>query len=271
MEHRIYPRQKMNDIFPAIPDGNNSLRAPALHTYLTLMQSVSHEIRSTFGVISGLHSLLPLTSGENERHEMFHRLQNNTEYATQLFTDLEDYCAVETGQVRVEPSLFKPSIALESVQKKMLPMLKRRKATIILTGNSDMPVVGDEEKIRRIVRNIVFHLTCVMRVQEVEMGWEKRGNNWSINAAYKGGALPEWLFMAGDMPDDPAIGRHIALLVVRRLVAVLGGSICGGATHADGLRRVLLQFPLWGAGTHFAVETHHTEANIHEQKRNLPC
>ena len=231
----------MSDIFPPAPDTMESLATQ--HNYSALIQHVSHELRSTFGVISGLHSLLPLAADEAERDDLFARLHNNTEYATQLFTDLEDYCAMETGNVRAEPTPFRPAAALEYVRKKALPMLQRRKAAVVLSGDSETLVDSDEEKIQRILKNIVFHLTCVMRVQRIEMGWEKRATIWTLNVAYHGEALPEWLFMPENEPYDSGIGRHISLLVVRRLVSLLGGVISGGKSGADGLRRVSFQFP----------------------------
>lgn len=232
----------MNDIFRVDPDLTENAPTTNLN-YLLLIQSVSHELRSAFGVISGLHSLLPLASGEAERDDMFSRLHNNTEYAAQLFTDLEDYCAMETSGVRVEPALFRPAIALEYIRKKASPMLQRRKASLQLCGDSEMLVHSDEEKIRRIAKNIVFHLTCVMRVREVEMSWEKRGASWALNAAYHGETMPEWLFMPDNEPHDPETGRHISLLVVRRLVFLLGGEIFGGVSATDGLRRISIRFP----------------------------
>lgn len=234
----------MKDLFRVAQDADEVLPAPSIPAQLTLIQSVSHEIRGAFGVISGLHSLLPLASGEAERDDMFSRLQNNTEYAMQLFTDLEDYCAMETGRIRVEPTSFKPSTALGYIRKKALPMLERRNAVLIISGGNEAYVTSDEEKVRRIIKNMLFHLTCVMRVQQIEMGWEKRGTAWVLQAAYQGEALPEWLFILGTEPDSRETGRHISLLLVRRLVMILGGSICGGTSHADGLRRVSLQFPL---------------------------
>lgn len=234
----------MKDLFPVAQDPDEVLPAPALHTQLTLIESVSHEIRGAFGIISGLHSLLPLASGEEERDDMFSRLQNNTEYAMQLFTDLEDYCAMETGRVRIEPALFKPSAALGYTRRKALPMLERRNVVLMIGGESEEYVTNDEEKVRRIMKNMLFHLTCVMRVRQIEMGWEKRSTAWVLQVAYQGDALPEWLFIVVTEPDSRETGRHISLLLVRRLVMVLGGSICGGTSNADGLRRVSLQFPL---------------------------
>jgi len=240
VEYRFYSRPTMNDLFPEAPDMTESpLAAPP--AYLSLMQSVSHELRSTFGVISGLHSLLPLASGEAEREDMFNRLHNNTEYAVQLFTDLEDYCAMETGPMRVEPTSFRLAGAFENVRKKMRTMLQRRNTTVLLSGDSELLVTCDEEKIRRVLKNIIFHLACMVRTQAIEIGWEKHATTWTITIAYSGDALPGWLFMPGEEPGEQNMGRNISLLMVHRLMSLLNGEIYGGTD--DGRQWISLQFP----------------------------
>ncbi|SDE45143.1 hypothetical protein SAMN04487996_10583 [Dyadobacter soli] len=232
----------MNDMPPAASDTIESLLT-AQSNHLSLIQSVSHELRSTFGVISGLHSLLPLTSGEAEREDMFNRLHNNTEYATQLFADLEDYCAIENGQMRVEPAPFRPVSAMEYVRKKALPMLQRRKAAVILTGDSEGAVDSDEEKVRRIIKNLTLHLTCVMRVREITIGWERYSSRWVLNVAYHGEPLPDWLFRAETELHSHEKGQHISLLMVRRLALMLDGEIYQVESDGDGRQRFSLQFP----------------------------
>ncbi len=235
----------MNDISPApqYPENQPAKPAPVdnTHPYLTLIQSVSHELRSTFGIISGLHSLIPLAGNESEREDMFNRLHNNTEYATQLFTDLEYYCALETGQVRVESALLRPALVLQNLYKKVLPMLQRRNASLRLSGDHEMQVTSDEEKVQNILKNIIFHLTCVTHVPELEISWEKRAAIWVLNISYNGDALPEWLFLSENQLQNS--GPHISLLVVWRLVSLLGGEIHGGTSNAQSRRQVSFQFP----------------------------
>jgi len=230
----------MNDLFPQISEATES--HPASQHIHSLIQSVSHELRGTFGVISGLHSLLPMVSDGERREDMFNRLHNNTDYAAQLFADLEEYCALEADGVRVYACEFRPASILESVRKKALPMLKRRNATIHLEGDRSILVTGDEEKVGRITKNLIFHLICVMRVQQIRMTWKKRVSSWALDIAYSGDTLPAWLFRSDHEPFIPETGRLISLLLVRRLVSILGGAIYGGLADADNQSWISLQF-----------------------------
>lgn len=233
----------MNDITLETAD-NEPDQHQAQSPYLLMVQSVSHELRSVFGIISGMHSLLPLASGEDERKDMFHRLQNNTEYAAQLFTALEEYCAMEAGPVQVENSSFRPAGALEYIRKKAQPMLERRRASLTLDGDREMRVDGDEEKVQCIVRNLVFHLASVARVRDIAVTWGQSAHSWHVDVNYLGEPLPAWLFYAGDQSYDESIGSHVGLLIVRRLVSVLGGKIREMPVGTPGRRGIALQFPI---------------------------
>lgn len=220
----------------------NTLENPAEAGIVALVQNESHDLRGTFGIMSGLHSLLPLVTDEAEKGEMFNRLHNNMEYATQLFGDLEDYCAIATGSTGLDLAPLAPGAALEQLKKRMASTLSRRQVELQISGSRDVEVVGDEDKFQRIVRNIVYHLIHSQQVKDISLDWGIGTGHWYVSMKYAGASLPEWLFFP-DTSEGARPAKPIGLMLVWKLVSLLGGSLAQQPDTALGEKVIWVQFP----------------------------
>lgn len=224
----------------AAPDDSHPPRDEA--PTLAIVRGVSHDVRSALGVISGLHSLLPLATTDAERNEMYERLHKNTEFVTELFADLEDYCMMESAPAP-ESLLFSPQAIFLDMRRRLLPMLKRRKVTLQVTGDPASQVTGDEEKVQRIARNLVFYLIHVIQARELDVHWESSRDTWRLQVTYSGAPLPDAVFLpetAGNVRVES--GKTIGLLLVRRLVLLMQATISGSTLAGDQRQLISIDF-----------------------------
>nr|WP_295924821.1 CheR family methyltransferase [uncultured Dyadobacter sp.] len=208
----------------------------------SFLRSAFHDLRGSFGIISGAATMLNIMDTEEDRARILDMIQRNLSQVAQMMNQLLDYTRLESGQEVVELSKFDVSQMLTELCEASKTIADRKNLSIIFDGTDGILVESDPVKVRRIAQNLILNALKYTTDGNVTVGWEYLTSStdfpdgaWQIRVTDTGPGIPQPLLdkltiaEAEDTPDMPAeagaggpnTGEGIGLFIVKRLCEML--------------------------------------------------
>jgi two-component system sensor histidine kinase EvgS len=240
------------------------------------LANMSHEIRTPLNGIMGMMQLLQTTSLDTEQNEYVSMAIRSSDRLTQLLTDLLDISKIEAGKMDLREVECSMGEMCESVSE--LFSVTAMKKSIYLDYRVDPSIpprlIGDETRVRQILFNLVgnalkFTFTGHVRVEMAAVSAVTNDHlRVLLTIEDTGIGIPDvklndifkpFVQVAGSYTRSHQ-GAGLGLAIVRRLVELMGGSICLESVLGEGtLVHVVLPFKLPAEGA--------LPASLHAQKR----
>lgn len=123
----------------------------------TFLATMSHEIRTPLYGVLGTLELMGMTELNAEQRQHLERIQNSSVILLQLISDILDITKIESGQLALESTLFRPRELVESCTRSFAA-LARQKGLLLFASVDDSVapwVTGDPVRIRQILSNLL--------------------------------------------------------------------------------------------------------------------
>jgi two-component system CheB/CheR fusion protein len=210
------------------------------------LRATSHDLRGSFGIITGATALLNLMDTEEQRARSLEMIQRNLRQVTYMMNQLLDYSRLEAGQERLEISTFDVSDVLSELCESMIPLAKDKNLWLKIEGTDQLIIDGDLVKIRRIVQNLLLNAIRYTKNGGVSIKWGKPENtitangfneqHWFLDIEDTGLGMPVSLLSklteaSGEdkqvvgQSSASATGEGIGLFIVKRLCELLSAKL----------------------------------------------
>lgn len=208
----------------------------------SFLRSAFHDLRGSFGIISGAATVLNIMDTEEDRARTLDMIQRNLSQVAQMMNQLLDYSRLESGQEVVELSKFDVSQMLTELCEASKTIADRKNLSITFNGTESILVESDPVKVRRIAQNLILNALKYTSDGNVSVEWQHLPPSagfpdgaWQIRVTDTGPGIPQTLLdqltspEAGEAIDQHAepganglnAGEGIGLFIVKRLCEML--------------------------------------------------
>ncbi len=220
------------------------------------LATVSHEFRTPLNGILGTADLLGDTRLDPEQRAYLKALQTSGRALLGLVDEILDLTRVEAGKLELMPAPFDPARLAEDVAELMAPRAHAKGLDIAAFVAAGMPakLVGDEERIRQILVNLVGNAVKFTQSGGVALRVAYQPETGlSITVEDTGpGVAPERqeaIFLEFEQEDASTNRAHggtgLGLAIVRRLADAMGGIVTLASAPGQGARfTVILPLPV---------------------------
>lgn len=237
------------------------------------LANMSHEIRTPLNGVLGMLQLILSARLGGELGDYAAKAFEASSRLLSLLNDTLDLSRIEAGAVSLEPTPFRPAELLRSVEQ-MFELACRKKGIELSLGvGASVPalLVGDETRIRQILNNIVgnavkFTGSGGVRLDAWSPGADALGRVWlHTTIADTGIGIPEdklgQVFERFTQVEGAYTrqyeGAGLGLTIIKRIVALMGGSLCVESEVGRGTA-MHLALPLAPAQNESAPPAEHT-------------
>jgi two-component system CheB/CheR fusion protein len=216
----------------------------------SFLRSAFHDLRGSFGIISGAATVLNIMDTEEDRSKTLDMIQRNLGQVAQMMNQLLDYSRLESGQEVLEISKFDVSQLLTELCEGSQAIAARKNLAISYSGTDSIFVESDMVKVRRIAQNLILNALKYTSEGSVTVHWESKSasaeqpdGSWQLTVADTGPGIPQTLIhklladdtgstenvpvTPGDKFDESGLntGEGIGLFIVKRLCEMLGAGM----------------------------------------------
>ncbi len=147
------------------------------------LANMSHEIKTPMNAIMGFSNLLNDKSiSEEEREEFVSHIRNSGSSLLHLIDDIIDISKLDAGQIVLKNSAFQLRRLLSELYAQYSDvLLEKGKDTVELVLNnentaSDLAIIGDKERIRQVLSNLIDNAIKFTLAGRVEFGYTINNN-----------------------------------------------------------------------------------------------
>jgi signal transduction histidine kinase/CheY-like chemotaxis protein len=213
-------------------------------TKTLFLANMSHEIRTPINAILGMDALIIKESRQPQVVNYAKDLQESGRHLLTLINNILDFSRIESGKMMILAEKYDVADLISRTESFAEEYRKRDGVEFVMTNSSDIPasLVGDEEKIIQIVRNLLENSFNYTETGKVELIWNAEKSIGSavfleVTVRDTGNGISdeymEHLF-------DPfhhvqkSEGAGLGLAIVRRLVELMRGSITVNSERGKG-------------------------------------
>ena len=205
------------------------------------LSNMSHELRTPFNGIMGMMQLLQTTPLDDEQQEFVAAAITSSERFTRLLSDILDLSSIEAGKMVICPAAFDLGDMLESISGLFTVTARQKGIALECSLDTAVPaqVVGDAVRVKQVLFNLVgnalkFTEQGTVKVHQSALSGAKGADvRVMFSISDTGIGIPDDklknLFQPFTQVDGSYTRAHqgagLGLVIVRRLVALMGGNI----------------------------------------------
>jgi signal transduction histidine kinase/CheY-like chemotaxis protein len=229
------------------------------------LANMSHEIRTPLNGVLGMLQLLQTTSLDDEQREYAEIAINSSNRLTRLLSDILDLSRVEAGRLEIASAPFALSDVLMATQQLFAPVASQKGLLLAFRAEAALPPMleGDAARLQQILSNLVgnalkFTDVGSVEVEAARLPYARPGMvRVLFTVSDTGIGIREQdlerLFESFTQAETNYRRRHqgagLGLAIVRRLVALLGGSMSVDSERGRGTT-FYVNLPFAEAGQH---------------------
>lgn len=228
------------------------------------LSNMSHEIRTPLNGVMGFADLLSREDlSEGQRHYA-QRIQSSGRALLSIVNDILDFSKIEAGMMTIQARPFAPDVLVEEVIELVRAAYPDPGLSIVATGRGTVRrlYMGDDDRIRQILLNLVGNAAKFTRRGRVEVKWQVRKGSLRFVVIDTGPGIPadrlETIFDSfsqGDASISRSFGGSgLGLSISRSLARLMEGDLTLTSRLGHGTR-VTLDLPAVPARETLPLET----------------
>ncbi len=128
-----------------------------LKTRESLINTVTHDLRSPLNTVIGYSDLLERTELNNKQKHYLDHLKKSSDYILHLVNDLLDLSKLEAGRMVIEELPFSPKKLIENTISSVIPINDKKNLDIkiVIEDSLKKQYLGDPFRIKQVLTNLV--------------------------------------------------------------------------------------------------------------------
>ncbi len=128
-----------------------------LKTRESLINTVTHDLRSPLNTVIGYSDLLERTELNNKQKHYLNHLKKSSDYILHLVNDLLDLSKLEAGRMVIEELPFSPKKLIENTISSVIPINDKKNLDIRIITDPQLKnqYLGDPFRIKQVLTNLV--------------------------------------------------------------------------------------------------------------------
>ena len=222
------------------------------------LANVSHEVRTPMNGVVGMAELLMATPLSPEQREYTTTIAESARLQLVILNDILDSAKIDSGKLTLENLAFCPSDLLKDVWRAFHPIARKKGLRLELDLTDVLPVVkGDPLRVRQVLSNLVNNAVKFTQEGSIRITASAQGagdvttitfsvidTGIGIEPAAQANIFDK--FTQADCSTTRYFGgTGLGLSICRRLVELMGGSICVESASGAGSRfSFFVRFPV---------------------------
>jgi len=204
-----------------------------------LIASVSHDLRTPLGVISGYSEML--TGGvygslNDSQRRAVKKVMINTQHLADLVSDMIYQAQLDAGKLQIDHAPLRLADLLDSLRSTMGLLAETRELALVTTLDPELPdyVLGDALHLKQIINNLVGNAIKFTEVGEVRLELKRSGDSaWAIAVTDQGPGIPPEMRQRVFEPFEKSVsaetsknaGLGLGLAIVKQVAVLMGGDV----------------------------------------------
>jgi len=205
----------------------------------TFLTTMSHEIRTPLNAVIGLSEILSLQTVSLEGRSTAQQIQRSGGLLLGLVNNVLDISRIESGELSLSTEVFRPQVLCDDVREVFSASAAGRGVALLLeTDHTDHQLVGDHQRLRQVLTNLVgnalkftAHGTVTITMQSEADG--PRHQRLTLSVQDTGIGIPQAararIFAAFAQAEDGLErtygGSGLGLAISSRLMSLMGGTL----------------------------------------------
>ncbi|WP_298548475.1 hybrid sensor histidine kinase/response regulator [uncultured Aquimarina sp.] len=128
-----------------------------LKTRESLINTVTHDLRSPLNTVIGYSDLLEKTGLTNKQKHYLGHLKKSSDYILHLVNDLLDLSKLEAGRMVIEELPFSPKKLIENTITSVIPLNDSKNLEILINSDRELnkQYLGDPFRIKQVLTNLL--------------------------------------------------------------------------------------------------------------------
>ena len=205
------------------------------------LANMSHEIRTPMNGIIGSLALIERSDSEERRQQLLTIARQSADGLLQTLNEILDYAKLDAKGSRLQVASFSPATMCREAVQTFQANAVSKGIRLTFDGNAmppgDVFVIGDEEKLRRVLMNLVSNAVKFTAVGGVDvvLKAERAGRNVRLSLrvvdtgigipADKAGKLFDPFYQVESAMSRAHTGTALGLAISRQLVELMGGNM----------------------------------------------
>ena len=128
-----------------------------LKTRESLINTVTHDLRSPLNTVIGYSDLLEKTGLNNKQKHYLGHLKKSSDYILHLVNDLLDLSKLEAGRMVIEELPFSPKKLIENTISSIIPINDKKNLKVSIVSQEELKkqFLGDPFRVKQILTNLV--------------------------------------------------------------------------------------------------------------------
>jgi signal transduction histidine kinase len=147
----------------------------------------THDLRSSFGILTGAAYLLKLPNTEHEREQYVDMLNRSLASIRDMLLQLTDYARIEAGQEQLDITRFDVSALVRDCIELAQSSVAQPKVILQGDGPDSLAIRSDAVKVQRIVQNLLYNALTYTKSGWVNVSWaQENETRWMLSVQDSG-------------------------------------------------------------------------------------